>query len=140
MDINQKEDFDSFENRRASRQARIKARRSQRGERLAGNWIFGGVLVFLGVVFFLQNFGWFAFQNWGALFLLIPAFGAFARVWQITKTTGNIFPNALTALIFGTAMTALAFLLLFEVDLTYFGPALLILIGLALFINAFSDK
>ena len=46
---------------------------------------FAVVLILLGFLFLAQQIGDFSFDNWWALFILIPAlsaFGAAARIWQ----------------------------------------------------------
>ncbi|HMN62375.1 MAG TPA: hypothetical protein PJ988_18560 [Anaerolinea sp.] len=39
--------------------------------------VFGVILILLGGLFLLQQYTHFDFRNWWALFILIPAFGAF---------------------------------------------------------------
>ena len=47
-------------------------------------WL-GFILIILGFLFLAQQFGNFSFQNWWALFILIPALSAFGsgfNMWQ----------------------------------------------------------
>mgnify|MGYP001316381740 CR=1 FL=1 len=43
-----------------------------------GGWIGGAILIFIGTVFLLKNFGFPFPENWWAVFILIPAVAAFA--------------------------------------------------------------
>ena len=59
------------------------------GER--SGWILGLVLIAVGGVFLLQNSGFpVLVGNWWALFILIPAIGAFAAAWTLYQQTGQL--------------------------------------------------
>ena len=55
-------------------------------EPAAGSWAAGVIVIVVGVVFLAKNPGWFgpdwAFDNWWALFILIPTFGSFGGAWR----------------------------------------------------------
>ena len=102
-----------------------------------GAWVGAVVLIGLGVIFLLQNFGLFHIGNWWALFILIPAIGAFDRGWRLYRDAGN----QLTAAARGSLLTGLILLLvttafLFEFSWMIFGPALIILAGIGILVNA----
>ncbi len=114
------------EQRRMARQERREARYSSRG----GAWVGGAILILLGVVFLLQNTGTLIFGNWWALFILLPAVGAFSAAWRsYDRDGGQISGATLGSLIAGLVFTGLTVVLFFGFDLTFIGPAALILIG-----------
>ena len=68
---------------------RREARRQRREG--TGGWIVGVILIVLGGLFLLQNSGALRIPltSWWALFILIPALGAFERAWRVYRSTGN---------------------------------------------------
>jgi hypothetical protein len=120
--------------------ARI-GRRLDRRRRRSGGWIGGAVLIGLGVVFLLQNMGMVGFKNWWALFILIPAFGAFASAWDAYQDAGGRLDSRARGSLFGgVILTMVSMIFLFGLSWTYFGPSILILIGLGILLNAFVNK
>ena len=127
---------DRWEEREQRRAERREARR-MRGQ--GGTWIFGAILVLLGIVFLLQNFGaaGINFNNWWALFILIPAFAAFERGTRQYREGGNkLTGRARSAFLSGLILLFVTIFFLFNLDWTYVGPILLILAGLAFLVNA----
>ena len=124
---------------RDRRQADRAARREGRLERRVRHnyrWLWGGVLIVLGVELLLENMGFTFPDNWWALFILIPAFGAFARAWERYKQAGMLDSQARGSVLGGLIMTTLAAVFLFNLNWVWFGPVLLILLGLTLLGNA----
>lgn len=97
-------------------------------------WL-GVVLIVLGAIFFAQQFGNFKLHNWWAIFILIPAFSAFAagiRMWQKDRRFhfgvwstfyGGVFP----------LMVALMFL--FDLDWGLYWPVFVIVPGIGTMIS-----
>ena len=113
------------------------AGRGRRGQ--SGAWIGGAVLVVLGIVFLLQNLGSnnFFLNNWWALFILIPAIGAFERAMRMYRDAGNRFTRGVrSATISGSILLLITFVFLFNLDLSLLGPAILIIIGLSMLANS----
>lgn len=127
---------------------RREARRQRRAERLAdpsraGSWIAGLILIVLGGVFLLQNTGSFRFplDNWWALFILIPAVGAFDTALRTYRHEGTFTAAAIGSLMVGIVLTLVTAAFLFKISWTYFGPALIILVGLGILIKGvFLDR
>lgn len=118
--------------------SRLEERRRSRGRE---PWMVGVILIFIGVIFLMQNFGGYYVNNWWALFILIPAFGSFSRAWQMMQSSdGQLTSSARSALIGGLVLTSVAAILLFNLDWIIFGPILLIVVGLAMLINAIMPK
>ena len=127
---------------------RREARHQRRAERLAdpsrgGSWIAGIILIVLGGIFLLQNMGSyrFPFQNWWALFILIPAVGAFDTAFRAYRHAGTFTAAARGSLLVGIVLTLVTAGFLFNIGWSYFGPALIILAGLGMLANGiFSGK
>jgi hypothetical protein len=118
--------------RREERHMRREARR-QGGSPLIG----GLVLIALGLIFLLQNFGGMYLQNWWALFILIPAVGAFSNTWRVYQETGgHLTAPARGSLIIGLVLSMVTAIFLFNLNWSLLGPALLILAGIGVLINA----
>jgi hypothetical protein len=126
---------DSHEQRHADRIARRQARWQSRAGRPNG-WVAGAILILLGVVFMLRNMGISSFTNWWALFILIPAFGAYVAAWDIYQDQGRLTRSGISSLTVGIMLTVLAFIFLFDLALGQFWPVLLILAGLVLLVTA----
>jgi hypothetical protein len=119
------------EQRRTDRLARRSARWERHGRRPYG-WLGGGVLILLGVILLVQNVGGLVLMNWWALFILIPAFVAYAGAWEAYRAAGRFTRAAASSLVAAILLTALSMLLLFSITLGAFWPVLLIVGGLAL--------
>lgn len=127
-----------FDRREARRQRRESRRAALGAPSRGGTLILGTILVLLGVAFLMQNMGFiFPFKNWGALFILIPAFGAFDRAWRIYRNAGDQL-NAQVggAILVGLVLTIVTGLILFDLNWTFFGPLLIILTGAGILVNS----
>jgi len=118
-------------------------RREARHQRLAdpsrgSSWIAGIILVVLGGIFLLQNMGSYRFplQNWWALFILIPAVGAFDTAFRTYRHEGTFTATARGSLLVGIVLTLVTAAFVFNISWTYFGPALIILAGLGILFNS----
>jgi hypothetical protein len=118
--------------RRQEREQRRYARRSGWGA-----WWGGAILILLGIIFLLQNFGALALENWWALFILIPAIGAFGAAWRSFQAAGGrLTVPARGSLLGGLALAAISFAFFFNLDGRIFWPVLVILAGLGVILNA----
>jgi Flp pilus assembly protein TadB len=120
------------------RRKRIEERRAAR----SGNaWIPGVILVLVGVFLMMQNLGARIFNNWWALFILIPALGAFANAWRAYQEAGRQLTNgARNSLFGGLILTWVAAMFLFNLNWSLLGPILLIVIGIGIFLNVSLQK
>lgn len=125
-----------YVSRMEARRRRREARASARGSRAGGGWLLGAILIAAGGILMLQNFGTVVISNWWALFILIPAVGAFGNAWRSYQNAGGrLSGSARGSLISGLVLTLVAALFLFNLDWGTFGPILLILGGLGLLLN-----
>ncbi len=97
---------------------------------------FGLILIGLGIFFLARNFFGFAmFDNWWALFILIPAAGSFSRAWSQYRATGSWRGAAGRSLTGGLLITAIALNFLFDLDIGRYWPVLLIILGFSLLLQ-----
>lgn len=117
------------------RELRRQERAARRAERHTGgySWVGGVVLILLGAIFLLQNTGLMrGFENWWALFILIPAAGSFATAWRMYQQAGNEWtPTATGPLLGGLVLSSLAAMFLFGLDIGMWWPLFLIIGGIA---------
>jgi len=127
----------TVDDHRLTRAERRAERRSRRGG--GAPWILGVILIVLGVGFLLQAYGRIAFNNWWALFILIPAFGSFAAAWRRYQAAGRVTAGVFGSVIGGLVFSAVALAFLFNLNLglnwNLLWPLLLILGGLALLLQ-----
>jgi hypothetical protein len=123
-------------------EARQQRREERREARAAGSgaWVGGAILILLGVVFLLQNLSGYRLENWWALFILIPAFGAYANAWRMYQAEGALTAGVRGSLFSALMMTLVAAIFLFGLSWSLFGPVLLLLIGFGLLIGGFSRR
>jgi peptidoglycan/LPS O-acetylase OafA/YrhL len=122
--------------------SRREARRQRRAQS-QGGWIIGVILIILGGLFLMQNMGAYNFPitSWWALFILIPAIGAFERAVRYYRDANN----QMTSQVSGSALVGLVLTLvtagfIFNIGWTFFGPALIILAGLGILFNGMIGK
>jgi hypothetical protein len=97
-----------------------------------GAWIGAAVLIGLGVIFLLQNFGLFQIGNWWALFILLGTAGAWGSAWRIYQNNGRRVNGAVTgAFIGGLFPLAVTLIFLFGLDWGRIWPVFLIIAGIA---------
>jgi len=107
-----------------------------RSSRSPGTWVGGAILILLGVIFLLQNTGIFTLANWWALFILIPALGAFGNAWSQYREAGRFDSQARGSLIGGLLLSIVAGIFLFGLDWGRIWPVFLIVGGISLLLNA----
>ncbi|HUH97751.1 MAG TPA: hypothetical protein VLZ89_10360 [Anaerolineales bacterium] len=122
---------DSREQRYAERLARREARRQRYGSAHYG-WFGGALLILLGVIFLLENMGIPFLVNWWALFILIPACGAYLAAWEVYQDQGRLTRSGAWSLTVGILLTAVSLFFLLNLSIGPYWPVLLIAGGLAL--------
>lgn len=125
--------------RREARRQRREARQANGG----GTWIIGLILIVLGAAFLLQDMGTISipFNNWWALFILIPAVASFDRAFRAYRNAdGQFNASVRNPLLVGILLTIVTLGFIFNINWTFFGPALIILVGLGVLFNAMVAK
>jgi hypothetical protein len=126
------EPFDRQEARRQRREERWAARSDPSR---SSTWITGLILIILGAAFLLRNTGSFEFplKNWWALFILIPAVGALDTALRMYHHAGDqLTSSAMGSLLVGLVLSFLTLSFLFELNMSLFGPILIILAGIGI--------
>jgi hypothetical protein len=122
--------------RSEARRQRREARRAALGNpSRGGSWVAGLILILLGAAFLLRNTGTFnvPLKNWWALFILIPAVGAFDTAIRLYRTADNqLTAPARGSLLVGLVLTFITISFLFNLNMAVFGPVIIILVGMAL--------
>jgi cell wall-active antibiotic response 4TMS protein YvqF len=104
-------------------------------------WIVGLVLIALGGVFLLQNAGLAVLPgNWWALFILIPAFAAFASAWTFYQQDRQFTPRVVGLITGGLVPLTIALMFLFNFDFGGGWPFLLIVIGAGMLLRSFAPS
>jgi hypothetical protein len=104
-------------------------------------WIAGGVLILIGVVFIVRNVVGFSFDNWWALFILIPALGSLVTSYQMYQRSGRKFTRSSRGpLIGGLFLLGLTAVFLFKLDWSRIWPFILILAGLGVLLGSLERK
>jgi len=117
--------------RQTARQQRIEERRGGR----YGSWVAGAILILIGIFIMLDNLTGFTFDNWWALFIMIPALGAFGNAWRAYQNDGRLSGQARASLISGLILTMVTAFFLLNLNWTILGPVLLILAGVGILLN-----
>jgi hypothetical protein len=108
---------------------------TRRQRRHSGGWIGGTMLIGLGLILLLQNLTGFSLRNWWALFILLPAAGAFTAAWSNYQEAGRV-TSAVRASIFGGSILILvSATFLFGLNWAIVGPLLLLAAGVAILLN-----
>ena len=125
---------------REERRERSESRRAALGSPTRGGaLIVGLLLVILGVAFLLNDSGVFSIylKNWGALFILLPAFGAFDRAYRFYRGAGGrLTAAARGAAFFGLLLMVVTVVVLFELNWQVWGPVLIIVVGISFLLNS----
>jgi hypothetical protein len=100
-------------------------------------WILGVVLIALGGVFLLQNAGLpVLVGNWWALFILIPAIGAFAGAWSLYQQNARFTPAVVGLIIGGLMPLTIALIFLFNFSFGAAWPVLLVVLGAGMLLRS----
>ena len=100
------------------------------GHGWGGPWIGGVILIVIGIIFLLQNFGWQMPKNWWAAFILIPAVGSLMAARRTYETSGGQLTGAVIGpAVAGVIFVVMAVALFLGIDWGAFWPIILILIG-----------
>jgi hypothetical protein len=127
---------------RAERHAEREQWRAERhAHRWGGPWLGGAILIALGFIFLAQNLGIAVFQNWWALFVLIPAITSLGTAWNIYKANDHQWTGAARGpLVTGLILLVITATLLFGLNWGLIVPLLLIIAGVAALLNGMQGQ
>jgi hypothetical protein len=122
---------------RSMHRGRRGRRHGRRGR--GGLWV-GVVLIFLGTVFILQQFGLVGRGfNWWAVFILIPALGALSTAWALYRRSERFDAGVRSALGTGLVVLTVALMFLLDFDWGIWWPLMLIVPGAALLLTCLPE-
>jgi hypothetical protein len=98
----------------------------------SGAWL-GVALIAMGLLFLIQNYLGYELRNWWALFILIPAVGAFTSAWNSWRS-GDDAVAAAGAFTMGVIFTAVTLVFLLDLPWARIWPVFIIIAGLGLLI------
>ena len=100
--------------------------------------ITGGIiLIGIGVIFLLQNTGWFYIGNWWALFILLGTAGAWGSALHTYQNNGQRLTQAVIgSFVGGLFPLAIAMIFLFDLNWGTVWPIFLVLAGVAMLSKA----
>jgi hypothetical protein len=110
-----------------------------RSRRRDHNWIAGVVLIGIGVIFLLSNTTGLHFNNWWALFILIPAVTNFGNAFRSYQRHGRFTKSARGSLTGGLLLALVASAFLFNLDWGLIWPLFLIVGGLSALLGGWFD-
>jgi hypothetical protein len=99
-------------------------------------WVPGVILIGLGIIFLLNNITGLTFNNWWALFILIPAINQFRKAAGILRSEGEFTGKVWSALAGGFILCLVAAAFLFNLNWSLIWPAFLIIGGLSILLGA----
>ncbi len=117
---------------RELRREEKRARRAERREMTwgpGGSWIAGLILVGLGILFLLKNFGVPIPENWWAVFLILPGLGALWTAWRMYQRDGGVTRSVTSTAIVGAVLVVFGASFLAGFDWGVLWPVILIVLG-----------
>lgn len=118
--------------RRAERDARRQGRHDMMGHGFGGFPIGGIVIIGIGVIFLLGNFGFHLPPHWWAVLLLVPAVGLLVTAIRFYRADSSFNGRAMGPAIGGVILLAMALAIFFGLNWGLFWPIVLIAVGAAI--------
>ena len=120
-------------NWRDQRRAERDERRAHRHDMMGHGWnglpIGGIVIIAIGVIFLLGNFGFHLPPHWWAVLLLIPAVGLLVTAIRFYRVDATMNGRAMGPAIGGVLLLAMALAIFFGLNWGLFWPIVLIAVG-----------
>jgi hypothetical protein len=132
------DDQPTYKSRYEERLERREERRRRRAGRHGRWWLWGLILIALGVIFLLESLGvnLSYLSRWWALFILIPAVGALGAAWNEYTNNDHRFTRVVRgSLSIGLGLVFVTAILFFNLPGAIFWPILLILAGLGILVS-----
>jgi hypothetical protein len=110
--------------------------REEKGSRGPSGSITGAlILILLGVIFLVRQVSGFRFENWWALFILIPAFSGFGTALALWRRNGRFTFGVWSSFYGGLFPLLVAVMFLFSLDWGTYWPLFVILPGVGMTIS-----
>jgi hypothetical protein len=104
----------------------------------ANNKIFAVVIILVGSLILVNNLTNFSFNNWWALFMLIPVGAILLNMWRDYEVNGRLTRKSSGAIIPAIIMLTMMAIFLFNLSWTIFWPVTLIAVGLSVLLGSTS--
>ncbi len=105
-------------------------------EKDAPGWIAGGVLLMMGLLLLVSNLTGAPFNNWWALFILIPALGSLYTGLKHYSEAGAFTEAARKPITGGLILLMISVIFLFNLDWSTLWPFFLIVAGGMMLVTA----
>jgi len=99
-------------------------------------WIVAVILILVGIGLLVSNFTSFTFDNWWALFLLIPAIAMLRNVWVDYQENGRLTSKCTGPLIGGLAILVTVVIFLFNLSWSGLWPLAFVFGGIAVLLSS----
>ena len=122
-------------NWREMRRQEKRARRDERHEMTwgpGGAWIAGLILVGLGILFLLRNFGVPIPDKWWTVFLVLPGLAALWQAWRMYQHEGRLSRAVTGTAVGGAVLVVLGVSFFFGFDWGNLWPLILIALGVTI--------
>jgi hypothetical protein len=99
----------------------------------SGSWFGAFILIGLGIIFLLQNYGYLHINNWWALFILLGTFAAWGSAFRIWRNNGRRMTGGVVGSFFsGLVILAIAIVFLCDIHVNWnlHWPLILICAGI----------
>ena len=103
-------------------------------------WIAGGVLVMMGLLLLVSNITGTPFNNWWALFILIPALGSLYAALKNYSEVGAMTESVRKPLTGGMILLTVSVIFLFDLDWSTMWPFLLVIAGGMMLLTAIRSR
>jgi uncharacterized membrane protein YhaH (DUF805 family) len=117
----------------------LKADEKRKDKDRTGNWVGGAVLVGVGLFFLLGNLTDLRFDNWWALFILIPVFGMWGKAWKSYQQAGRLDKDARQEVMGAFFPLFVALIFLFNWNWGQVWPGFIIIAGLNALVGGYFD-
>jgi hypothetical protein len=98
-------------------------------------WFGGVVLIVLGAIFLLENFGVVLSANWWAAFIYLAAGASFVNMWRQWHAAGFFDSKATGSLAGGLLLATVASIFMFNLSWDIWWPLVLVAIGMGIVIG-----
>jgi phosphatidylserine synthase len=121
-----------WRDQRADQRDEKRAHRDAMRDNWPGVPIAGALVIAVGVIFLLGNFGLHLPHRWWAIFILLPAAGALVTAARFFRMDGGFSSRVAGSATGGVLMLAVALILFLDLSWGALWPVLVIIVGLGI--------
>lgn len=104
-----------------------------------GNWVGGAIMIAVGLFFLLGNFTNLRFDNWWALFILIPVVAMWGDAWKKYQQKGRLDSETRQQVMGALFPLFVALIFLFNWNWGQVWPGFIIIAGLNALVGGYFD-